>query len=363
MNRNLILRLALLILPAAGFGITSSAATFSGPPSKFVGLNFTPGAYVTLDLMAAGKFTGVVEIPEKTRTVIRGTLDVTGSFSGTTDTGKAPFEVVVSGSTPGTYGLSGSAAGEEFEGLPYAYAKGQTATEEGTYNSYLEATGTDIGIPQGFGYAKLTVAKTGEARLSGKLCDGTSFTAASAILAEGTTSHALIFYDANLYNRKGYVIDVITSFSTGAFDGELSWVKPPDRSPYYPAGFSTSAEGMGYLYTRMPVPFASGSGELAMAYGGLVTTSTGAFTVSSTGKVTISPPNPTNVKVTIDAATGAARGSFDYPHMVGGKTIDSKVVFKGLLIEDGTNSSAVVGYFLSPVTSGSGSAGLVEMGD
>jgi len=363
MNRNLLLRLALFILPTAGFVITSSAATFSGPPAKFVGLNFANPAYVTFDLAAAGKFTGVIEVPQRSRTVIRGTLDVTGSFSGTSDTGKAPFFVVVSGSTPSTYGLSGSAAGRAFEALPFAYSKGQTAVETGTYTSYIVASGTAAGIPKAIGYATLTVAKTGAARLRGKLPDGTSFTTASNILAEGTSSHYLILYDGNLYNKKGFMLDVISDILPADFEGSLTWMKMPDKSPYYPAGFTTPGENLGFRYSRMPAPFTSGSGVILLAGGGLATTGTGTFTVSSTGKITINPPNSSNIKVSINDATGASKGSFDYRHMVGGKTVDSKVRLGGLLIETSTNSSVVIGNFLSPVTSGSGSAGVVELGD
>jgi hypothetical protein len=363
MNRNLLFRLALLILPTAGFAITSSAATFSGPPSKFVGLNFSNPAYVTFDLGAGGKFTGVVEVPQGPRTVIRGTLDVTGSYSGTTDTGKAPFFVVVSGSTPSTYGLSGSAAGRGFEGVPFAYSKGQTAVETGTYTSYIQTSATSASIPESYGYATLTVAKTGAARLRGKMPDGTSFTAASNILTQGTSAHYLILYDGNLYNRKGYFLDVIPDIVPADFTGELIWMKMPDKSPYYPAGFTAVGGNTGYRYTRMPLPFTSGSGEIVIVEGGLATTSTGAFTLSPTGKIIVTPPNSINFKATIDDATGAAKGSFDYPHMAGGRTVDSKVRFGGLLLETGTNTSVVIGNFLSPVTSGSGSAGVVEFGE
>jgi hypothetical protein len=360
MNRHL---LVILFLAAAARPITSSAATFSGPPAKFVGITAFAASYVTFDLAAGGKFTGVINLPQKPRFVMRGTLDVTGSFSGTTDTGKAPFYVLVGGSTPSTYIVTGSADGLPFEGFPLAYSKGQTATETGTYTSFMTATGTASGVPKGAGYATLTVAKSGAVRMRGKLPDGTSFTAASYVLAEGTSTHILILYDGNIYHKKGYFYDVMPDILPATFVGDFAWMKMPDNSPYYPAGFTAQGDNNGFRYNRMPSPFTSGSGDFIIAGGGLATTGTGTFTVSSSGKITINPPNSSNIKVSIDDATGAAKGSFDYPHIVGSRTVNSKVRFGGLLLETATDSSVVVGGFLSPVTSGSGSGGSVEMGD
>ena len=100
------------------------------------------------------------------------------------------------------------------------------------------------------------------------------------------------------------------------------------------------------------------SGTIAFSGGMLATTGSQAFTVSSKGVVTITPPNPADVKLSIDSANGAVRGSFDFPRLVAGKTINSTVKYSGILLQDGT-TPVIVGYFLSPIISGSGLSGRV----
>jgi hypothetical protein len=356
-NRNLLLlALVLLILPA-----TTRASTYAGPPNTFIGIAVSATyGYIKVDLGKEGKFTGVLDLTGKPHSTIKGTLDETGSFSGITAKGATPYTLLVTGSTPGTYMLTGSAGGSLLEGFPLAYSKGQTATEEGRYNTAVFSTGTG-NIPPGYGWSVLTVGKTGAGRISGKLPDGTGFSASGEMLADGTTAHVLVMDDKNIYNKAGDLL-AITEFQSaesGTTTGVFLWQKPMTKGPYYPAAFSTEMEASGIVYFKAKGdPLTSGTIIFKSA---VMVTGTQAFTVSSKGVVTVDSPNPSNVKLSISPSTGAVRGSFDFPHMVAGKTINSVVKYSGVLLQDGTTGVAV-GYFLPPIISGSAVGGSWEIG-
>ena len=195
--RNLLLALSLLLSPAA-----ARADTFAGPPDTFYAIDVSGDrVYVRLNLMKAGRFTGTVDTVGGSHNVIKGTLDVSGSFSGTTIPSQTPYFVTITGSTPSTYLLTGSASGAIIEGFPLAHVKGQAVAQQGLYTSYLVATSTSPSPV--VGYATIRVTKTGATMLSGKLPDGTTFTAASNVVADGTSLTLAVIDDRTLYNKKG----------------------------------------------------------------------------------------------------------------------------------------------------------------
>jgi hypothetical protein len=332
--------------------VSARASTYSGPPNTFYGLDLaTFKVYLKVDLMKEGKFTGDLDLVGEPHSAIKGTLDVTGSFSGTAATGGTPYTLQVTGSTPGTYTLTGSAAGHMITGFPLAYSKGQTAPEEGRYNTAMISSGTG-NVPIGYGWAVLTVGKTGAGRISGKFPDGAGFSASSNMVTDGTIAHLLVLEDRKIYNKAGLLFGYMEFVpGTMATSGGFLWQKPMTKGPYYPAAFTTEAGSEGYLYSKAKgIPFTSGSIELISPALGI--TGTQGFTISSKGVVTMDSPNPSDVKLTINPATGAARGSFVFPHMVAGKTVNSVVKYNGLLLQTGTTGIAF-GYFLPPIVSGS----------
>jgi len=355
---NLLLGLALLTLPAAARAVPSTA-TFSGPPDAFFGGDISQGqAYIRLNLAKEGKFTGILNFTGGTHNVIKGTLQASGSFSGTTSVNNIPYTLQVTGSTPGTYSLSGSAAGSTFIAFPQIDVKGGTLPPPAKFNNLMEATGTG-NIPGGFGYNTLHVGKMGTGMLSGKLPDGTTFTAAGKLVADGTNIYILFLDDRSLYNRKGEVSGYL-AFDGTQSEGEFVWIKPATKGPYYPAGFTTRLGTGGYVYSRS-VGDTFTSGTLAFNGGMLGTSGTEfTFTVSSKGVATVTPPNPSDFKLSINAATGAVKGAFNFPQMISGKTVVVK--YSGILLQDGT-TPFISGYFLSPIISGSGTSGSFESTD
>jgi len=346
--------LAFLIVPAASHAVPPPA--FSGPPTAFAGLDpGTAKAFVRLNLAKGGKFTGVLDFTGGTHNTIRGTLGVTGSFAGIANPSKTPFTLVLTGSTVSTYLLTGSAAGINFEGFPLAYMKGQTVTEAGRYTSVIEVTGTGD-VPRGFGYATVNVSKTGAGSVSGKLPDGTGFTMSGKIVAAGTTTHLLVLDDRNLDNKKGYYAGLLEFAPSHEIIGDFQWLKPVTKSPYYPAGFSTTAIEEGFLYSKSVAPFTGGSGTMLFTAGNLSSTGTATFAISSTGMVSVNSPNPLDVKLSFNRNTGSFGGTFIFPNTSAGKPVK----YKGQVLQDGTTSLAF-GYFLSPLTNGTGASGGVQI--
>jgi len=357
MNRNLfhnlLFTLSLLTLPAVTQASPPPAPAFSGLPATFIGSDFSPSngsLYLKLSLAREEKFTGRFDIPGGSRNVIRGTLDVSGSVSGVTTPSQTPYWLKVTGSTPSTYVITGSTAGQGFVGLPLAYMKGHSLTQAGTYTAVLEVSGTGA-APTGFGFGTLHVSKTGATMFAGKLPDGTSFTASSNVVADGTSAYLLILNDQSIYNRKGLLTGFL-AFQPMGLMGDFTWQKPVTKGPYYPAAFSVSASLTGFPYSKT-VSDVLTSGTMELIGGMLQSSGTLAgFTVSNK-RFVFNPPNSLNLKLSINAATAAVKGSFDFPGT------NSKVKLNGLVLQDGT-IPVTLGYFRSPIISGSASTGFFE---
>jgi hypothetical protein len=341
-----LLALALLLVPAA-----ARAATFSGPPDTFYAMDLgTDKVFVRLNLKNAGDFTGTMDLPGNSHNVLKGTLDVSGSFSGVATPSQTPFFIHITGSTPSTYLLTGSAAGENLDGFPIAHVKGQTVAQQGLYTAYLAASGTSI--PVLIGNATMRVSKAGAVMVSGKLPDGTSFTAGSNLVADGTFFKFAMFNDRTLYNKKGRLTGFL-EFITGGAGGQFAWQKPATKGAYYPAPFSAVMSFSGFPFSKsVGDAFTSGTIEFI---GGMLTSSTSqGFTVADKRTVTVNSPNPLNVKLSINGSTAAVRGSFNFPD-----STQTLVKYSGILLQDGTTPIAI-GSFRSPIVSGSGSFGYFE---
>jgi hypothetical protein len=275
-------------------------------------------------------------------------LDVSGSFAGTAIPSQTPYTLVLTGSTHSTYVLSGSAGGKTFEGFPFAHVKGQTVTQQGVYTAYMVTTGTAV-VPL-VGYATIRVGKTGATMISGKLADATSFTAGGNVLAYGTSTYLVMFNDRALYNKKGLLTGYLLFNGTSSISAQLLWQKPMTKGPYYPGAFSANEALTGYTYSKAAGDLFT-SGTIGF-YSGILTSSTSqGFTVANKRMVTVNSPNPLNVKLSINGATGAVRGSFNFPD-----STQTLVKYSGILLQEGTSPFAV-GYFRSPIVSGSASFG------
>ena len=112
----------------------------------------------------------------------------------------------------------------------------------GAYNLVLPpaaATHDDPTYPLGIGYGTLRIAKTGTVRITGKLGDGVSFSAGSAVRSDGAIPLYATFYT----KPKGLLLGMptIPYLSDQRVTGDLSWTKPQHpKDARYPIGFATT---------------------------------------------------------------------------------------------------------------------------
>ena len=369
MINKLILLLVALTLPLISQAKPVPVPKFAGPPETFVGLLSTDKVLLSVDLGRSGAFTGVLDFADGDHDSLKGTVNVSGFFSGTT--GKIihmPYTLQITGSTPNTYQLTGSAEGQKIIAYPAAYASTGTATEEGTYNVLLSDSTLSDSIPAGIGHATVTIGRNGSAKIAGNLGDGTAFTSGGVIIA-GASNHQFIVYDRGLYHSPFGLVSGVLSFNSVSspvgltplivdtnvieLSGDLLWRKPPVSGDYYPHGFVTSITTQALPYAKaVGIPFTTGT--LALTGGILgATGTTQAFTVSSSGNVVVDLPNPNDVKLTINKTNGSISGSFKVEVPTTHLPKLETVSFSGLLLQNGTESVGA-GYFESPVVSGTG---------
>ncbi len=341
---------------SAGNGGGTTSVTLSltvttslpGLKGSYVGLGAVGGtnqALLTLSVTAKGAFTGkftTAGVVEK----LKGAFTQYGTFSGATVTLSANAAVPgVSGTVttvttggPVNYLVQSSLLGTfKPATLPPGLA--------GAYTAMLPAlSGTDPSLPHAPGYGTMTVSTKGAVHLSGKLGDGTPFTAAAQLNADGKT---WTLFDL-LYGKKthGTIAGTMT-FETlpgSDADGAINWIKPPQATGvYYPTGFAASTGVLAAKYGA--APFTTGTG-IAIGGGNLpIDDVTDSLTISSKDKVTITGADA-GVKVTLTLATGAFTGTFLDP-----ANSNAKTPFGGVIYEK--PSADGFGLFLGTDQSGS----------
>jgi hypothetical protein len=351
--RNAIVCLAILLLPAA-VRASGGTAHFTGPAASFEGIYSDDLSVLNVTLGANGRFTGKLNVAYLKDYSFSGILGVTGSFTGTIGHTSNTYQIVVTGSTPGTYVLTGSAEGKVITAYPAVYSKTHPGPSGIKYTALFTGTDPSIGAPQGTSFATVNISKTGGGSVTGKLADGTGFSS-SGILVAGSNGRELIVFDPHLYGKKGILagslllvtgtaagVDFLhtnVASELGSLYGNLLWQKEPHKGPYYAEGINTDLFASGYLYT------ASAGAALTS---GTLTLDDAAFTA---------PITQTFSSTTADVVTmtGAVSGSFE--PLAGTKPA---VKFKGLLIQY-PGFARVGGFFLSPVVDGAGVSGYVRI--
>jgi len=229
-------------------------------------------------------------------------------------------------------------------------------------------------FPQGDGVGALSLSPAGAVTLKGNLADGTAYSLAGRLTAQGTVA-----LHANLYKKAGALAGVITFANAADSDvagTDLLWIRPAQpRARYYPAGWATGikVDAAGTAQSNVAATAANfgqgadditgsspvGNASIVFADGGLTSTVTKGVNINSTtGKVSLFPltPTPTDYKVTFSATSGAIGGFFTHSD-------STKPVIKAVLLNKGANKGGF-GYFLStpPVTyGGSGFSGGVSL--
>jgi len=359
----------------------------------------TPGDQVgaiTLSVKSSGAFTGKLKLGGENKAVsLRGVVGVDGAVL----FGKAPVTsslsivrankptlelmLILFNKLTGTLDEPGQPIVSEIEAERFLYTAKKTpvaplvnvpvsllnpATDKGKYTVLLQAkTPAEQGLdasafPQGNGWAKLTVAKTGIAKAVGKLVDGTPFTCAQPL----SPANEWPLYVA-IYKGKGSISGVVSfrdvTEQNDADGLDLRWFKPASLTD------KTYRDGWGMdgiltdLYASKFVPPAIGSGQSALLLPGNVAPTIaknatlelndGGFSdlvsldVSISDKSKVSFILPTSLekpKVTINSKTGGITGSFIHPVSL------KRTAFSGVIFQKQQYGS---GYFLGAPASGS----------
>jgi hypothetical protein len=230
----------------------------------------------------------------------------------------------------------------------------------GGYTILISATDTSASVPQGIGYATMTVGENSSVAMAGQLPDGESFSA-GGILSGGNEGTEFVIDKALTYpavtniGSSGFLSGslVFEKLTGSDVDGTLQWIKPQQNAGHYPAAILTNLKVIGSDYspptkTSGVLPgFTAGTLELSDT-GTLSLSGTGyvdqAVVLSSSNVLKLTAPIMDHLTGAVTLSTGVFRGTFYYP----GK-IPKLTGYTGVLYQDET---AGEGFFLGPDGSG-----------
>ncbi len=229
----------------------------------------------------------------------------------------------------------------------------------GRYTLLLSATAAGSTVPQGTGWATMTVSNNDVAILAGQLSDGEGFSTSAGIVTGTSGSQVpidtvLSYPSVTSSGATGSLAGTLTfdQLNGSDFKGTLNWVKPQQTKGAYPAAIDTNLSVIGSPYTLVN----TGSSVLpGFTTGTLNMTDKGTLrvsgtthldqtvTLSSSNTLVLASPVQDQLTVTITPATGVFKGTFVYP---GKKT---PTAFDGVLFQDRITGG---GFFLGPYGSG-----------
>jgi hypothetical protein len=219
--------------------------------------------------------------------------------------------------------------------------------------------------PQGDGFATLTLSSAGAVSLSGYLADGTRYTAAGKLRADGTVP---LF--TSLYRKRGSISGELAFADpvAGSADNDVSganflWLRPAiARAGYYrdgwPTGLHVDAVGGKYAapascnFGQDAANPTAGNANLVFADGLLSGPVGKAISVDPlSGAVKLNAATAATCKFTLSTGTGMFSGTFKH-------TDNSICTYRGIVLNKGANRGGF-GYFLSTpsLTYGAGGQG------
>lgn len=188
------------------------------------------------------------------------------------------------------------------------------ASRAGAYNAVFErATIEAKDAPAGNGIVSLNLNTTGLVKWTGRLAEGTSFTASSGRAEAGHVPVHLL-----LHGGRGSLQGWVRLDAASELSGNLDWAKAADlKSPSYPAGFELHALYLSGVRYMRPV---SGNlmGYAAGELNSLLTLTGESLGAAISQPVTLTetqgmrvPGNPDGLKLTLQPGTGWFSGSFN----------------------------------------------------
>jgi len=269
-------------------------------------------------------------------------------------------EVVDAGGTVVSSGLARWATYSSAKKVPSALLNSAT---KGTYTAYLGYPAFDpsSAVPQGFGYATMTLSNTGAISLTGMLADGTAITMSTALLAGNEAPIFMQLPTPGATTKLGLVTGLLTFDPTAVQSdvrGNWRWFRPATTNPkvlLYPAGWPTgpTLEVIGTLYSPVvtaqsalglgPVVSGQGNGRLSFTWGKL-TNQVNVTNFSLKGNTVVKvPASDASFTLALTPATGLFNGTFT-PNWL--QPAATKPAFKGVILQK-VGASGGYGFFLN----------------
>ncbi|MDB6174571.1 MAG: C-terminal target protein [Chthoniobacteraceae bacterium] len=200
------------------------------------------------------------------------------------------------------------------------------------------------GEPQAAGYAVVVIGAPGSVRITGRLPDG-SLLSNSALLHEDGSAAC---YDAlykTVFPNAGYLAGSLRFARQGALqavEGTLEWSKPARaKEKFWPLGFTRMLTVEGSFYSsplrgqrvlNLPANDTLGFRANAQENATMVH-------LTAANRFLTDLPNPTQMKLTLDPATGIVRGTFREPgtgkkRRLEGVTLQAQQEFSGFFLRD-----------------------------
>jgi hypothetical protein len=344
----------------------SKAATvsFTMAPAYALTANFIPNPFLTrrggYSGLLSGGATGALSVSVSPAGVFTGRVTLNGAsfpIAGRLSNRGTALLTLWNGArlwlaldVNGKSGISGSLSGAVTARVRASATYRSTAAypKAGRYTVTLPAPqGANASLPQGNGYAMVTIAATGAARITGALADGQPISASGNV----TNDHQLSVY-LPLYAGRGHLSGsvAIRSSEVSDLDGQIHWSKPTLPTRIHPAAVEADLPVVGSRYIQpqagQPVfrvtPSAQNS-ALTLTDGNLPAPIVQRVTLDQSNRLTASRQPLASLSATIDPVTGLFSGTFTHP------VTKVRSAFRGVIFQ---KQNAGFGYFLGANASG-----------
>lgn len=216
-----------------------------------------------------------------------------------------------------------------------AFARDTPAPQAGRYTVLLDPTETTAGVPQGIGFATMTVSAKGAVKIVGTLADGTKFSYSSALDDDGEFPLFVALYQKLGFLAGDLVFREVANESSA--DGQPGWLKP--------SGFTTTVAFRASRHEPIAgqpiLPGLTGAATATLSAGSLAADLVKALTIAVNDKVTPPADDPERFTLTIKRKTGLVSGRFTPPGATRPVKINGAVHRK---------SDRMGGFFLDPAS-------------
>jgi hypothetical protein len=296
---------------------------------------------VTIDLTKSGAFTGRVIIFGSTFG-FAGALNASGVATVTIPLAGGPVTIALqadltggSGQITGTVTDGDSSYSFTGDESSYAGTTANSAPETGRYTMVLSPDSSVSGTyaPAGNGFAVIMVNARGGAVMTGRLADGTPFSASGHVGNDG----ALAIYARPLGSPAGSsVVGQLTFQSTSVSDvaGYLQWTKGASTAAaYYPSGFSIQSPAVGSRFVpaataAKALAISSGTATAGLGGGNLTAALEVPMTINAQNQATMTTSGEPGLALTINPLNGAVMGHFTMPNANGARAVGGVILQK-----------------------------------